>query len=69
MSAYYLETVTVCLSALTSTGTLLKKLTLFKIATWGSGLGGGGCMYFLKNISDYLNKITYTSVAVGGGSE
>lgn len=67
MSAYYLETVTVCLSALTSTGTLLKKLTLFKIATWGSGLGG--CMYFLKNISDYLNKITYTSVAVGGGSE
>lgn len=65
MSAYYLETVTVCLSALTSTGTLLKKLTLFKIATWGSGLGGG-CMYFLKNISDYLNKMTYTSVDVGG---
>lgn len=49
MSAYYLETVTVCLSALTSTGTLLKKLTLFKIATWGSGLGGGVHVFFKKH--------------------
>lgn len=65
MSAYYLETAYLLKVPIP----YKKKLTLLKIATWGFWGGGGGeDIYNFKNISDYLNK-TYTSVAVGGGSE
>lgn len=68
MLVYYFEIVIVCLFVLISIGILLKKLIFFKIVIWGLGLGGG-CMYFLKNIFDYLNKIIYIFVVVGGGLE
>lgn len=65
MSAYYLETAYLLKVPIP----YKKKLTLLKIATWEFFFGGGGGdIYDFKNISDYLNK-TYTSVAVGGGSE